>query len=590
MERKVLLLTSLVALLVLGLTSAASAAWTHKGKGELKENASVTLEGTLTLSTSAGNVACTTEIGTTLTASSSSGHVNSFTVSKPSECDLTGSLAAICGTNGLTKVEKTGTWALTADENDITLTSIDVHYALAGCLIPGFWIKGSSTISLDKTTAIGKATPSGTQTLYNALGEESGTAELKGTLNVSPAGTYGTKTAASVETKWTMGDEYLSEDGKPTLTGTFSFSGADGSVSCLVTVNLLLESSTIEEEEPEGEIESFTVAEPSKCDLGGTYKTACGTNAVSKVEQTGTATLTTDKKDISVSGLVLDYKFEKCAITSLRVEGNPTLSVASTHSINEATFSAGGLQVYNSGGELTDTATASGSSSVSPSGTFQLTSKAAHEASTHAAATHAEYTSTHAAHTHVAETHAAETIGTETPPSGIPEWHHNGSVLAGEAGPQELHLVGELSSFLSSFQSGPCEVTFEGEAWNENEMADGVINGGEIQGSCATSAAGCTVSPTLQNFPWTLTGTEVTGELSAIEIVGMQFETHYVGGGSCPLPVATIMWTGTATGVAEIEGCISFEEHQDDLLTHAPLPTTSINLQGSLCDTTLYFG
>src|SRR5262249_88877 len=101
MGRKALLVIAMAAALLVALPSLASPAWTPKGKGELKENASLTLSGELTLSTSAGNVSCATEIGATLTGSSSAGHVNSFTVSKPSECDLTGSLAAICGTHGL---------------------------------------------------------------------------------------------------------------------------------------------------------------------------------------------------------------------------------------------------------------------------------------------------------------------------------------------------------------------------------------------------------------------------------------------------------------------------------------------------------
>lgn len=566
MGRKALLLTGLAALLVLGLTSVASAAWTHKGKGELKENASVTLEGTLTLSTSAGNVACTTEIGTTLTASSSSGHVNSFTVAKPSECDLTGSLAAICGTNGLTKVEKTGTWALTADENDITLTSIDVHYALAGCLIPGFRIKGSSTISLDKANAFAKATPSGTQTLYNALGEESGTGELKGTLNVSPAGTYGTRTAASVETKWTMGNANLSEDGKPTLTGTFAFSGTGGSVSCPVTIKLLLESSTVEEEEPEGEIESFTVAKPSECDLGGGYKTTCGTNAVSKVEQTGTATLTTDEKDISVSGLVLDYKFEKCAITSLRVEGSPTLSVASTYSINEATFSAGSLQVYNAEGELAGTATAEGKTSVSPSGTFQIALDPVHAKETEETE-HQEHTE------HTTTTPSDLAID----PSSL-EWLYEGSTLNGET---NFHIIGGQSWTISFFVSGPCELTIEGVATNENGMARGVVTGGNLPPKCQTNVEGCTFETTLQGFPWSLTATEITGE-PGVEITGVQFENHYIGG-TCPIPWKTFQAKGTETFILDEEGCLSNEEHQDDLFAQPPAPSFTVDFQGKLC-------
>lgn len=544
MRGRAALTTGLIALLSLALASPASAVWTHKGKGELKENASLGLAGNLTLSTSAGNIACAVTIGTTLTASSSSGHVNSFAVAKPSECDLTGSLAAICGTNGLTKVEKTGTWALAADENDITLSAIDVHYALAGCLISSFRLKGAATISLDKAGAIGTASFSGTQTLYNAAGEESGTGELKGTLTASPAATYGTKTAASVETVWTDGNEQLAEDGKLTLSGAFSFSGSGGSISCTATIKLLLESSTVEEEEPEGEVESFTVANPSACDLEGGYKTTCGTNAVAKVEQTGTATLSATEADIKVSGLVLDYEFEKCAITSLRVEGSPTLTPSNPESITAATFSAGGLEVFNSKGETLNTASAGGSPTASPGGTFQLASSA-------------------------------------------PVWKHGSTPISS---PQELHVEGELSSTViggGGLVSGPCEVTFVGEAENVNGMAHATITGGTIQEECETNVPGCTIAPTLENFPWTATGTEIT-EAPGLEIATPTFTNHYSAG--CPVPISTIETEGIATGLVEESGCLSFEGHLDDLFLEAPLPSLTNDILGGICDTTLTLG
>jgi hypothetical protein len=393
MGRKALLVIALAVALIVALPSLAFANWVHKGKGELKENASITLSGELTLATGLGNIVCPTSLGATLTASSSAGDVNSFSVAEPSKCDLTGTLATVCGTHGLSKVEKTGTWAMTADETDVTLSSIDAHYYFAGCFISSIRVKGSGTGSLDKASAIGKITLSGTQILYNSIGEEAGSGELKGTLSASPAGTYGVKTGATVETRWTDGNSPLSEDGKLTLAGTFSFSGSEGGVSCPATVKLQLESSTVEEEEPEGEIESFSVAKPSECDVSGGYKSVCATNSITSVEQTGTATLTATKEDITVTGLSLDYKFSSCAITSLRIEGSPTLSVSSPESISSATFSGGGLQIYNAAGEKAGTASAGGSSSVSPSATYQLveTSKA-HEEETHEEETEREET------------------------------------------------------------------------------------------------------------------------------------------------------------------------------------------------------
>jgi hypothetical protein len=506
MENKTVLSAVIVVLLTLALVSTASASWTHKGKGELKENASLTLKGTLTLSTSAGNVSCSTELGATLTASSSSGHVNSFTVAKPSECDLTGSLAAVCGTNGLTKVEKTGTWALTADETDITLTGIEVDYVMAGCLIPSFKLKGSSTLSLDKTAAIGSATFSGTQTLYNAAGEESGSGELKGTLAASPAGTYGVKTAATVETKWTDAGEQLSEDGKLTLTGSFSFSGTGGSISCPATVKLLLESSTIEEEEPEGEVESFTVSKAAECDLSGNYKTTCGTNAVTKVEQTGTATLTATEEDFTIAGLVLDYELEKCAITSLKVEGNPTVSVTSPESIASASFSAGSLEVFNSKGETLNTATAGGSASASPGGTYQLVDSK-----------HKEETLAH-------EEETAHAIATEKELEGH-GWTYNGAVIEEGSKVQE-----EYEGFLSFTTPPPavpihstfgCEVTVVVQVeGTENETGHAeVTQFSPTTGTCVGTGVftNCKLKADSSNPPWTVdinaTDLTVTGTM-----------------------------------------------------------------------------
>jgi hypothetical protein len=518
-----------VASLGLVVSATAHANWTHKGKGELKENASVTLSGELTLFTSAGNVSCPTTIGATLTASGSSGHVNSFTVSKPSECDLTGSLAAICGTHGVTKVERTGTWALTAEETDIAISAIDVHYAMAGCLIPSFRLKGSATASLDKAAAIGSATLSGTQTLYNALGEESGSAELKGTLSVSPAGTYGVKTGSTVETVWTDGDSHLSEDGKLTLAGAFSFSGSGGSVSCPATVKLLLESSTVEEEEAEGEIESFTVAKASECDLGGGYKTTCGTNAVAKVQQTGTATLRASEEDIAVSGLVLDYEFEKCAITELKVEGSPTIAVTSPEAIEEASFSAGSLEVFNSKGETVGTASAGGSASASPSGTFQLV-----------------------------EVDLDEGEGL----SLSDEWHthgEEGKVTITESEPDEVKFSGKMSLSSGSVRLGPCIVHAEALIWNDpgEETGTGQINSFSYTtpcdvkiGSTTLPTAVCQLSAISANTeePWHIN----LGAETSVDIEGWNFTTFYSEGcqKSFGFP-AEAGTSGTATGHAE---------------------------------------
>jgi len=179
-----------------------------------------------------------------------------------------------------------------------------------------------------------------------------------------------------------------------------------------------------------------------------------------------------------------------------------------------------------------------------------------------------------------------------------PEWYHGGVKVGGQANAKTLHVTGSLSSEVvgTGFESGPCEVTFSGLAWNENNMADGEITGGSFHThTCETNVEGCTITPTLQNFPWNITGVTITPGAtppakagSGIEIQGAQFENHYIGG-TCPVPVSTIMATGTATAYVDTNSnkCLDFENHIDGMQTHAPLPTLTVDIRGTVCDTTL---
>jgi|GEM_PF-3599203 len=364
-------LLAIAAVLALALPATASAAWTHKGHGELKENASITLSGELSVSTEVGKVTCSTSIGATLTGESSTGTVNSYTVSEPSKCDLTESLGAVCGTHGATKVEKTGAWELTAEESQIKLSSIDLQFQFGKCLIPSLRIKGAATATPDNASAMSTLTLSGSQTLYNSQEEEAGSASLEGAPSVSPAATYGIKPTFE-QTVWTMEDEYLGEDGEMGLEGKFSFSYSGGSVSCSASAVLSLTSGEVEEGAAEGEVESFTVSSPSGCVVGGGLKETCsGENPVKSVEKTGTWTLSASEEDISVSGLALDYEFKECSTTSLRVEGEATLAVEQPSAITATAFS-GEPSIYNAAEERLGTAELGGIQAASPPGTFQL--------------------------------------------------------------------------------------------------------------------------------------------------------------------------------------------------------------------------
>lgn len=188
---------------------------------------------------------------------------------------------------------------------------------------------------------------------------------------------------------------------------------------------------------------------------------------------------------------------------------------------------------------------------------------------------------------------AAAVVMAQGAQADAPQWYHEGiKVGEGSGNGRALHVTGELAWAIpgASVISGPCEVTFEGEAWNENGMADGVVTGGTIQEECETNIEGCTLTVTLQNFPWDITGMTVTEE-PGLGIIGFQTEYHYMNTEACPFEVSTFMTTGTLTGIAEEDvRCLSYEEHSDDLWTHAPLPTIAIDTVGKVCDTTLELG
>jgi hypothetical protein len=480
-------------------------------------------------------------MGVTLTKSSSAGDVNSLTVSKPSECDLSGALGTICGTHGLSKVEKTGTWSFAADEEDITLSSIDVHYVFAGCAVPSLRVKGSSTLSVDKASAISTTTFGGEQTLYNALGEELGKSKLEGALSMSPAATYGLKTAPTVETKWTDGNEHLSKDGQLTLTGAFSFSGSSGSVSCPATIKLALESSTVEEEEAEGEIESFTVSKPSECDVGGTLGTQCGTHSLASVEQTGTATLNATETDFTISGLSLDYKFSACVVTSLRVDGSPTVSLDDPSAIGEVTFGGGALQIYNASGEKTGSAEVGGSAAASPAGTYQV----------------------------------AEGGG------GGDQWHTDpGEVLIGGASEADhVTLAGNLTFTQGGLSFGPCATAATVELWNEGGVATGEPISVEI-----AAGAGCVVSvegsPVCNIEGFKIGAGHLNTSGTAIDLENVFILQHFNEG--CPIGEEAGA-AGTLTGTwAEGGHCIVFNNSGD-----LGNPNGPFTVDGELCNSSL---
>ena len=264
MARRTSLSLGVVALFALALPTLASANWWHEGKGEyVVGNPSITLKGDLTLSTSSGSITCHTTIGATLTGGTSKGHVNSVTFSKPSECDLGGALGEICGTHGLTKIEKTGTWSLSA-EPGLELSGINIDYAMSECLAAGLRVSGTASLGADSENAISNVTfgfgeP---QIVHNEITKKTSSGSLSGTFSMSPAATYGiTPPPPHV---WTVGGETLGEEESVTagLEGFFQLSTAGfGSYGCPVTI-------AIQAEGPSGgQIESHN---PTTAECSGT--------------------------------------------------------------------------------------------------------------------------------------------------------------------------------------------------------------------------------------------------------------------------------------------------------------------------------
>jgi hypothetical protein len=169
-----------------------------------------------------------------------------------------------------------------------------------------------------------------------------------------------------------------------------------------------------------------------------------------------------------------------------------------------------------------------------------------------------------------------------------PLWLTEGSPITTA---EELHVVGELTSVSSTgLETGPCAVTFSGTAENANGMAAGRITAGSVAAPCATNKPNCSATAVTLNIPeggWNLTGTTVTEE-TGVEIQNASFTNHYNSAANCGLPVTAVTATGTVTGIVDENGCLSFEEHLDEMNAFGGL--VKVDIQGVVCDTHLTLG
>lgn len=104
-------------------------------------------------------------------------------------------------------------------------------------------------------------------------------------------------------------------------------------------------------------------------------------------------------------------------------------------------------------------------------------------------------------------------------------WYQEpGEVLVGgESEAVEFEAVGEISTSVSGFATGPCEISTSGYLWNGPEGAEAEIVEG-TGGECATNIPGCFAEKlTYHNQPWTF---KALGK-GKVAIEGMTVTHHY---------------------------------------------------------------
>lgn len=162
-----------------------------------------------------------------------------------------------------------------------------------------------------------------------------------------------------------------------------------------------------------------------------------------------------------------------------------------------------------------------------------------------------------------------------------PEWLSDIEKDETQVGEEEFHFSGTVSWATNFTTAGSCNVTFTGMGVNVDEELTGAIEQGTVlQGGCGTSLVGCAFVPTLEGFPWKLTGETVTGELG-VKISGIKVTAHF--GSYCQLKgyPSTLTLSGSATGLVEAnEKCLNFENHKDDMLHSTVI---GVDMEGAIC-------
>ena len=181
LKKMMLLAVMAVAAVAFAVPAVASATeWTHEGKG-LEENASVTFTGTAQFNTGTAGIHCTTVHVKATLEPGSTGKITSF---EGTHCTGIGGLAGATATTTPTGLP----WTIHANANgSITITGVHIDNAITPSppFPPGATIFGNVTATPNNSSAISSVELSGT------VETSVGPAQVSGTLEASPAGTYG---------------------------------------------------------------------------------------------------------------------------------------------------------------------------------------------------------------------------------------------------------------------------------------------------------------------------------------------------------------------------------------------------------------
>lgn len=324
--------------------------WTKSGL-PLGSTSNAGLSGSLSFS---GGTSCSSVSGTLAMDPGYSGRISALSAT-PAGCTVTGTLASL-GCTSVTSFEAQNLpWTADAPvEGPITAEDATLVYGYTGGkFCPSkVELSGDLTLTPDKSSSIGSLTISGT--LSSSLGSN---VTVGGTLNLSPAATYGFAPAGS---RWSQEGSQLTSAANVALGGTFAFSGG---TSCTATgMGMTLNPGSTAQATEFG-------ATLASCTITGTVKTL-GCTAVTSVAGSGMPwsayTLANGTIYVPNATIVYQYTGGKFCPGEVKLTGAFTMTPDKSSSIGSLTIS--GTMNSNLGSQVT----LSGSLSVSPSGKYGI--------------------------------------------------------------------------------------------------------------------------------------------------------------------------------------------------------------------------